>query len=548
MVPIPAEDRGMKRTLVVLCLLASTLVATGPRTATAAHPQLGSPPGQLYVVTVNAYQIHVIGTARFRMLSDLAGALLNRPAAFDGGSFAVGAAPDVILLQEMRESNLEILAKLIRERSDFNYQLAGSTTTNGDFIINADKVAIQGEPQVWRDPCYAGETSGGEEDMQARTYQWAQFTELETGAPFAAASVHFSKSYEEDTGQADCLERNITELRRQLSGAAGATFIGGDFNRRAVESLRECDVEEQSAPLGWWLAMTAPTEGTAYTDAIRAFHQERGLSLQYEWTHEQNVASVTCDATTRFRRTRIDYLFTSGAEAASVHTDHPGWSGGDEPGSRHPFNPKYSDHRFIAGRFRLVGPATPAAPSVAPAAGGRIDVSWTAPEMPVAGWLLYRATGNNPYRLIGRFSPEVLTFQDVSTQHGRTYRYALAAVDAAGAQGIESTFAAALADARGPLVGSRSPGRNGTGIERRVDIVARFNEAVDPNSVSRSTINLYKAGRRVCGSTFQQSARVLLFDPCFPLGPRREYRVVVYAVSDRVGNRGRRAEWSFTTR
>lgn len=540
----------MRRTLVVLCLLATTLAATLATTPTtqAAQPQAASPPGQLYVASVNTYQNQIIGTERFRMMLDLARALLDRPVAFDGGSFDIGAAPDIILLQEMRESNLEIFEKLIRQRSEFNYQIAGSTTTNGDFIINADTVAMQGEPRVWTDPCFAGETPGGEEDMRVRTYQWAQFTELETGAPFAAASVHFSKSYQRDTGQSNCLERNVTELRNQLAGAAGPTFIGGDFNKRAMESPRECDIEEQGTPLSWWTEMTAPAQGTAYVDAVRAFHQERALSLKDEWTHEQKAATVTCDATTRFRRTRIDYLFTSGVQSASVHADHPGWSGGDEPGSRHPINPKYSDHRFVAGRFGLVGPTKPTPPVASLGAGGIINLTWSAPEVPVAGWLLYRAVGNNPYSLLGRFPPELLAYQDFATEHGRTYRYALAAVDAAGAQGIESEPTTATADARGPVISSRAPGRNGVGIERRADIVARYNESVNPDSVSRFTMNLYKKGRRVCGSTFQQSARILVFDPCFPLGKRKEYKVVVYAVADELGNRGFRDEWKFTTR
>ena len=539
----------MRRTLVVLCLLATTLAASGvPTPAQAAQPQLASPPGQIYAVTVNTYQNQIIGTERFAMMLDLARALLNRPAAFDGGSFDVAAAPDIIMLQEMRESNLEIFEKLIRQRSEFDYRIVGSTTTNGDFIINADKVAMQGEPHVWTDPCFAGETPGDEDDMRVRTYQWAQFTEVETGAPFAAASVHFSKSYGRDTGQTDCLDRNIAELRRQMSGATGAQLIGGDFNKRAVESPRECDIEEQSTPLSWWLAMTTPSQGMAYTDSVKTSHQERGLSLKDEWTHEQKAATVTCDATTRFRRTRIDYLFTSGVQTASAHTDHPGWSGGDEPGTRHPVNPKYSDHRFIAGRFGLVGPQPPAPPTASLGTAGVINLSWTAPEVPIAGWLLYRATGNNPYSVIGRFSPEILAYQDFATEHGRTYRYALAAIDANGAQGIESTSTTAIADARGPTITSRSPGRNGTGIERRVDIVARYNERIEPNSVSRFTINLYKNGRRVCGSTFQQGPRVLVFDPCFPLGKRKEYKVVVYGVADEIGNRGDRDSWNFTTR
>jgi hypothetical protein len=177
-----------------------------------------------------------------------------------------------------------------------------------------------------------------------------------------------------------------------------------------------------------------------------------------------------------------------------------------------------------------------------------INLTWTPPEVPVAQWNLYRAIGSRPYDLLARLPGDLLGFQDYATEHGRTYRYALAPVDETGAQGLESEPTMATADARGPLITSRSPGRNGVGIERRVDLFARYNEAIDPGSVSRFTMNLYKNGRRVCGYTFQQSARILVFDPCNPLGKKKEYKVVVYGVADRLGNRGDRHVWTFTTR
>jgi endonuclease/exonuclease/phosphatase family metal-dependent hydrolase len=529
--------------LFLVACVALTIVPLAATETAAQQPQLASPPGQLYVVSVNTYQGQIIGTERFRAMLELVRTLLKRPAAFGGGSKAIGAAPDVIMLQEIRESNFEIFEKLLRQRSSFRYEIAGSTTTNGKFIINTDQVALQGESRSWTDPCYAG----SQDPSRVRTYQWAQLTELETGAPFAVASVHFDKDYMKETGQEGCLERNVQELRRQLSGVTAPTIIGGDFNRRAVETTFECDPNELSAPLPWWLEMTDPDSGTAYTDAVKTWHQARGLSLVNEWTHEQKAQTVACDGSTRFRRTRIDYLFTSGMEAGTVHADHPGWAG-VEPGTRHPTNPRYSDHRFVAGRFQIAGPPRPPAPAATPSVNGNIQLSWTPLDPPAAGWLIYRTTGSRPYKLLARLSPETLTYTDVATEHGTIYRYTIAAVDGAGAQSLESPAARARADSRGPFVVSRSPGRNGAGIERSRDVIARFNENIDPESVSANTINVYRNGRAICGFTRQRSEQVLVFDPCGSLAKRREHRVVVYGVRDELGNKGERATWKFETR
>ena len=77
----------------------------------------------------------------------------------------------------------------------------------------------------------------------------------------------------------------------------------------------ECDPDEASEPLPWYSALTAPDNGgRQYIDAVRDFNRTNSILMAYEWTHEQKSATPTCDTTTRFRRNRIDYMFTSGME------------------------------------------------------------------------------------------------------------------------------------------------------------------------------------------------------------------------------------------
>lgn len=540
-----SDVKRVKRTFLLIACLLATLFPAPPAPA-ASFPLQVSPPGQIHVVSANAWQRKVIGVKRFEMMLELARAVLKRPTAFDGGDARAAAAPDIIVLQEMQAANLEIFANLLRQRSDVEYRIAGSTEAFGKFIINTETIAMQGAAHVWNDVCYATVKDADGQQME-RLYQWAEFIELETGTRFTASSIHFDPRYKHTTGQSGCIDRNVSEVRRQMEMTDVPAIVAGDFNKRAVESTHECDPGEYSAPLPWYSMMTAPNQSRVYSDSVKDFHRQHGLSMATEWTHEQKTATVICDTSTMFRRNRIDYIFTSGMETASAHADHPGWAG-EEAGTRHPTNARYSDHRFIAGRFKLVGPAQPSAPLATPAAGGVIDLAWAAPEVPVAEWLLYRATGRRPYSLLARLPAEVLAFQDQATSHGRRYRYALAALDASGAQGIESPGAIAIADARGPKITSRSPGRNGTGIERRTDITVRYEEPVDPLSVSSVTINIYKNERRLCGSTAQHAPRVLVFDPCLPLGKKKEYKVVVSPVADSLGNRGARDAWTFTTR
>ena len=115
----------MKRALLALSCVVASILAAAPAPA-ATFPHNASPPGQIHVVSVNAMQAKTIGVKRFQMMLELARSVLKRPPAFDGGSIEVGAAPDIIVLQEMRPANQEIFANLLRQRSNFNYQIVGS--------------------------------------------------------------------------------------------------------------------------------------------------------------------------------------------------------------------------------------------------------------------------------------------------------------------------------------------------------------------------------------------------------------------------------------
>ena len=499
------------------------------------------------MVTVNARQNAVVGSAEFQRLLDLADAMLNRPAAFDGGTTGAGAAPDVIVLQEMRQSNLDILEKVMRQRSDFRYDLVGATFNRAKFLINADRIALEGEPTSWEDPCYATVQAQSHDDpgVPDRVYQWARFVEKETSTPFVVAGVHFSKHYAE-TGEQRCLERNVEELRRVLEPVAALpTFIAGDFNRKATQPQPPCDPEETGTPLEWWSTMTAPVQGVPYTDAVRAWHRAGRRSMKTQWTHEHRLHHPVCNAT--YMQHRLDYIFSANVRTASASADHPGWAG-PQPGTRSRVNPQYSDHRFVAGRFQIAGPAPARRPAAVPLSGGRISLTWAAPKVPVAEWLVYRSVGARPYSLLATVPGATTAYEDSATNHGRNYRYAIAAVDGAGAQGRESLPAWMRADARGPQVTRTRPPSGARGVERGTSIAAMFDERVAPASVARSTMDLYLDGRKVCGRVRQVKPSVVMLDPCNLLRAKKEYRVVVRPVTDALGNRGTSHSWRFVTR
>ena len=533
--------RKVAATLVVL-LIASALVAPGVVSAASRPPAKVSVPGQIQVGTVNAHQNKILGLKRFEAMLALARGFRERPPAFNGGYNGAVTAPDVLVITEFRPSNVEIFARLVREKYDMPYEIAGTAEdgptvdAQAALIINTDTVVQREDVVTYPDVCLNSQDT--EVRRLRRSYVVGRFTEVGTDAPFSVAGVHLARDYAE-SGEADCMQRNIDATRAQLENDPGATFIAGDFNQRAMESLYECDSNENSAPRSWWLSLTEPQGGQrVYLDSVRDWHRSTGTSMAEEWTFQHKGQSQLCSGLYGARRARIDYIFTSGALVAEAHADHPGWT---DPG-----NPRYSDHRFVIGRFVLMGPPQPPRVGAVPDAGGVVHLTWqTVPE--VTGWRLYRAHTGRAYQLIAELPPEQLAYDDVSTAHGNTYRYAIAPLAVNGAQGLESRATFAKADARGPQVSGIDPPSGATGVGTRVRIRVAFDEFVDADSVTPSTISLYRNGTRIPGQVIRKGGFVLYFDPAFPLRKGETFTVVVRPVSDTLGNIGETFRSRFST-
>ena len=521
----------------LVVLVCSLVIGERAPARAAAPPARQSNPGQLNVVTVNAAQARILEKKRFERLFELARALRLRPAAFDGGTEAAVAVPDVILFQEMRFSNLEIFKRLLKQRLPHMYEIVGSEGATAKLLVNLDRVTPSGTGGTWDDVCLGGNDVAG-----GRTYQWVGLTENATGAPLVAASVHFSNKYAEE----DCLARNVAAMRTVLDGTEGAIVVGGDFNKRATQAVAECDPDEQSPPLAWYTAMTAPTaENPGYEDAVVVAQRRRGRSLLDQWTFERGASTPGCTGAFSVRRSRIDYIFVRGATVADAGADHPGWAGAGHA-TRHPTNFKYSDHRFVSARIILNSLARPEAPSAVPGAGGLVSLTWSAVS-DATGYVVLRAVGRRPYTPIASVTEAATSYEDVSTQHGRLHRYAVAPVGAGG-QGWESMPARVVPDARGPAIVSTSPGRGAGGVSRTTSIELRFDEAVAAESVDQTSVRLMRAGNAVRARVVQTAPRVLRLDPARALRRETTYRVVVQDLSDALGNRSRSDAWKFTTR
>lgn len=534
----------MRKTSVTLVLLAALVLSSVGVDAFARPPaQQTTDGGQIHVVTVNAKQGRILGIKRFLAMFELGRALRYRPEAFNGGFSGAVHAPDVMLIQEMRPSNLEIFERLLRQRFPYKYRIVGPVDAAATMIANLETVTPVGDPVRWADVCT--DPNNPPDGRAVRDYQFVRFTENTTSLPFVVAAMHLAKNYS-GTGQSDCLVRNIEELRSQLASETAPVVIGGDFNRRPVETMHECDMNEESAPLAWWTALTSPTDGgRAYEDSVASWHRARGESLADEWTHEQKSSTLACDGSTRFRRNRIDYLFTSGAVIAEAHADHPGWAG-EDPGTRHPTNPKYSDHRWVWGRFLIGGPPQATQPTTEPGRNGLITVTWQ-PVEGAAEYVLYRAVGRRAYDALTRVDAATLSFRDVFTGHDKLYRYAIAAVGPEGAHGLESSGTFERADKRGPQVTSVKPRRNSSGVDIRTTIEVRFDERVDPASVTQDSIELRINGRSIGGRVRWIHGRLIKFNPTNPLRKGRDYHGIVKGVRDMLGNKGDWFGWYFRT-
>jgi hypothetical protein len=175
-----------------------------------------------------------------------------------------------------------------------------------------------------------------------------------------------------------------------------------------------------------------------------------------------------------------------------------------------------------------------------------VDLAWQ-PSEGATGYVVYRALRGHAYSVLATLGADVLSFADVFTEHGRSYRYAVAAVGANGGVGLESRPAFAVADEKGPHVRRLTPTRNATGVDPRVVIAVRYDEGVDPASTTGDTIEVFRGNRRVPGTFIVAERRLLTFDPFGRLDKGKTYRVTVASVRDRLGNLGPRAAWEFTT-
>jgi hypothetical protein len=526
-----------KTALILVACLVSGLLAVTAQPSGAALPEQDTPPGQITVLSVNGRQAVVLGVKRFKRLYELTKAVRNRPRAFNGGFNGAVNAPDVIIVQEFSQSNFDIFRHVLRQRFSHRYTTAGATNVAAKILFNPTTVEMTGTEKVWTDPCTGG-------DGSIRHYQSVRLRQLSTGAPFVVAGIHLQPKYDEPER---CREENVAEMRRQLEVEALPVFVGGDFNQRARELPRECDPEETSAALPWYSLMTAPTDGgRVYSDAVKDWHLQRGQSLADEWTFERENTAVLCDGSQGLRRGRIDYLFSAGAIVAEAHADHPGWAG-LAPGESDPTNFRYSDHRFLWGRFVISGPPQMAPPTVAQAKGGEIDLSWEA--VPGAtGYVLYRSLEGRDYDVLANIeASETTTYADSATQDGTTYRYSIVAIGVDGGHGQESAPATIAADAVGPRVVAVQPSRDKKNVDIRKTITVWVDEPIDPASVGVGSVRLYRNGYRVQAVTRQTSSKVVTLDPNLPLRYDEGYTVVVGGLTDALGNQGPRYSWKFST-
>jgi hypothetical protein len=407
---------------VLLVLMGVPLVST----AAAAPPdEESAPPGQVVVVAVNARQVAVLGGSRFERMDQLAKALRERPPAFDGGFQGGINAPDVVITEEMSKENFDVFRHLMRQRFETRYLTAGSTDVAGKVLLNPATIGVDGPETVWTDPCSNGPDP---ETPSPLHYQFLRLHQKATAAPFVVAAIHLYPRYNESPTA--CRNENVEKMRSELANEVGPIIIGGDFNIRAVKKQHACDPNERSASRKWWKLLTAPASGRVYKDSVFEWHRRRDTSLKDEWTFERANSKARCGPRGTPRRSRIDYLFTSGASIAEAHADVPGWANGK--------NYKYSDHRFVWGRFVVSGPKRPAPPRTSRAGGADIDIEWD-PVPDAAGWVVLRAQGRHPYDVLARLdTPEKTSYTDIFTQGDTRYRYAVAAVGADGGQGFES--------------------------------------------------------------------------------------------------------------
>ena len=327
--------------IVVVVGLCTALVAPAAVANTTAS---ASAPGEIVVVTINAYQ-RTMDEAR---LDALANGLMTRVG---------GTAPDIILIQEIVSEPLAYLRDALNERSGTNarYEVVGrvyseSFNVKVKALLNTKTMKFNGY-KLWGDAC---------EDK--RRYQIIQATEIATGKPVAAAGVHIAP-FSNPAGTEQCKIDNANKTREMMAPYDETGSIVGDFNRRAMDWEYECDAnEDRSTPLQWYVDITMEKNGYSYQDTVRKHHWGLGLdTLKDQWTFEFPTAETLCNDTVGHRRMRMDYVFTSSSMTVlEAHADK-GWGHLTDTGNSNCSEAgcKYSDHRFVWARLTLPGTPPP---------------------------------------------------------------------------------------------------------------------------------------------------------------------------------------------
>jgi hypothetical protein len=108
-------------------------------------------------------------------------------------------------------------------------------------------------------------------------------------------------------------------------------------------------------------------------------------------------------------------------------------------------------------------------------------------------------------------------------------------------------FTTAAADATAPGLSSRSPGVGATGVAPNTAVVGTFDEAVDPSTVSGTTVKLAAGATSVTATvTYDFATRTFTLRPSAQLAFSTVYTVTVVGVADLSGNTSN-ITWTFTT-
>jgi exonuclease III len=256
-------------------------------------------------------------------------------------------APDVLLLQEVGGGSSRLVARLLRERTPFDYRVA---IAPGDNVVqktgDRDEVVWDSAIVVNRSTTKPLDTGGvltsrydpgdGVPGGLARTKQHSYLVtqKNEGGTPIALVSIHFVTSLRlSPKSLGFCYKRQWV---KEIAEFFDATYpvpdfvrvIAGDMNNpRCLGSPETVRCEEWP----FWKSLTARA---GYTDAIFAAHGHSNRALHRQARRGNRTA-----------KPRIDYIFTSADVAASSHDVTYAARAGD-PGF-------YSDHAFLWARLRL---------------------------------------------------------------------------------------------------------------------------------------------------------------------------------------------------